>query len=52
MNNCPFVVVVCTLILALFITLAESPSDLHLQPGSKLETCVFAPQSAWEQSKH
>lgn len=34
MNNCLYVVAVCTLILALHITLAELPSDLHLQSGS------------------
>lgn len=34
MNRCLYVVGVCTLILAFLITLADSPSDLHLQPGS------------------
>lgn len=51
MNSCLYVVAVCTLILALLITLAESPSDLHLQPGSSWKP-VFVPQSAWQQSKH
>jgi len=46
------VVAVCTLILAWHITLVELPSDLHLQIGSRLEACVFAPQSAWQQAKH
>lgn len=34
MNNCLYVVAICTLILALHIALAELPSDLHLQFGS------------------
>lgn len=34
MNSCLYAAAVCTLILALLISLAESPSDLHLQLGS------------------
>lgn len=34
MNSCLYVAGVHTLILAFLITLAELPSDLHLQPGS------------------
>lgn len=50
MNNCLYVVAVCTLILALHITLAELPSDLHLQSGSSWKP-LYLHLGAWHQAE-